>query len=92
MGSQVFVSQTEPSIWVEKMQSLEKIEAFSVQPPSSAVVSTTGQVVDDCVNIGANGQTEQPDVISDITNIGESRRVANVADAAGEPGAAGTAA
>jgi hypothetical protein len=92
VGSQIFVSQAEPEVWVKKAQSLKEIEAFGVQPPSSAIVSSVGQVVDDCVDVGADGQTEQSDVVADITNIGEHRWVADVADATSESAPPSTAA
>jgi hypothetical protein len=92
MGNQVFVSQDEPEIRVKYAQALEEIEAFSVQPPSSVVISSAGQIVDHCVNVGANGQVEEPNVVSDVTDIGESHRVANVTGAASESGSSRTTA
>jgi len=58
MSNQVFVSQAKPEIWIEETQSFEEIKAFGMHPPSPVVVSSSGQVVDDSVNIGTNGQTE----------------------------------
>ncbi len=92
MGSHVFVAQAEPNIWEEKMRALEEIEAFSMQPPSSVVVSNTGQVVDDCINVGADGQTEHANIVSDVTNIRDLRRIIDIADATCESGSPCTAA
>ncbi len=92
MSSHVFVAQAEPNIGIKKTQALDEVEAFSVQPPSSVVVSSAGYVVYDCVNVWADGQTEQVDIVSDVTEKRKRSRIIDIADATSESGSSRTAA
>jgi hypothetical protein len=86
MGSHVFVAQSKPNIWIELTRTFKEIEAFRVQPPTSVEVGSAGKVVDDSVKIWADSQTEQTNIISDVTNIRDLRRIIAIADASRESG------
>ena len=64
MGGQIAVPQAKPNIGIKKPEPFKEREALCTQSPPSVIVGRAGQIVENRVNIGANGQTEQSDVIS----------------------------
>src|SRR2546426_6407299 len=71
MGSQIAVPQAKPDIGIKKPEPFKEREAFCTQSPPSVIISSAGQIVENGVNVGANDQAKQPDIISDIANIGK---------------------
>jgi hypothetical protein len=86
MGSQVAVPQAKPGIWIEKSKPFQEREAFCTQSPASIIISSARQIIENRVNIGANDQAEQLDIISDITNIGKFGGIITSIQATSQPG------
>src|ERR1700732_3051980 len=57
-----------------------------MKPPAPVEINRARQIVDDCVDIGANAQAKELNVVPNVTDVGEGCRVVDVADATSQPG------
>jgi hypothetical protein len=57
-----------------------------MKPPAPVEINRARQIVDDCVDIGANAQAKELNVVPDVTDVGKGCRVVDVTDATCQPG------
>jgi hypothetical protein len=80
--SEVPVAEPEPSLAAERLHRLECMPRLVRTAPATLVVGQIRQCVEDAVEVGRGEETEDLDVVADVDDRRDARRVDDVDEAA----------